>query len=48
MVAIVHGASDYCVSMVVQSQDTARALQQIHKLVVLNGYAQREGEVAAR
>jgi len=48
MVAIVHGASDYCVSMVVQSQDSVRAVQQIHKLVVLNGFTPREQGVAAR
>ncbi len=37
ILAIAHGASDYCVSMVVRSSDTERGVQAIHKLVVLNG-----------
>jgi len=37
IIAIVHGASDYCVSMVVRTDDTERAVRAIHKLVVLNG-----------
>lgn len=39
IIAIVHGASDYCVSMVVRADDTERAVRAIHKLVVLNGGA---------
>jgi len=39
IIAIVHGASDYCVSMVVRADDTPRAVRAIHKLVVLNGDA---------
>lgn len=39
VIAIAHGASDYCVSVVVRSDDTERAVRAIHKLVVLNGDA---------
>ncbi len=39
MLAIAHGASNYCLSMVVESNATETAVRQIHKLVVLNGYA---------
>lgn len=38
ILAIAHGASDYCLSMVVDSKATETALRQIHKLVVLNGF----------
>ena len=47
ILAIAQGASDYSVSMVLRSGGTVTALQQIHKLVVLNGYAadtQRPGQ----
>jgi len=37
ILAIAHGASDYCVSMVVRSQDTEKGVRAIHRLVVLNG-----------
>jgi aspartate kinase len=37
MYAIAHGASNYCVSMVVDAKDTPTAVRQIHTLVVLNG-----------
>jgi len=37
ILAIAQGASDYCVSMVVDTASTAEAVRQIHKLVVLNG-----------
>ncbi|GAB4414377.1 MAG: aspartate kinase [Anaerolineae bacterium] len=37
ILAIAHGASDYCVSMVVRSRDTEKGVRAIHKLVVLNG-----------
>jgi aspartokinase/homoserine dehydrogenase 1 len=37
--AIAQGASNYSVSMVVGAECTETAVQQIHKLVVLNGYA---------
>jgi aspartokinase/homoserine dehydrogenase 1 len=37
--AIAQGASNYSVSMVVGAECTEIAVQQIHKLVVLNGYA---------
>ncbi len=39
VLAIAQGASDYCVSLVVRSSDTTRAVQAIHRLVVLNGYS---------
>lgn len=39
MLAIAHGASNYCISMVVDAEHTQTAVQQIHKLVVLNGKA---------
>ncbi len=35
--AIAQGASNYCISMVVNSGDSETAVRQIHKLVVLNG-----------
>ena len=37
ILAIAQGASDYCVSMVVDTASTAEAVRQIYKLVVLNG-----------
>lgn len=37
ILAIAQGASDYCVSMVVDASSTEEAVRQIHKLVVLNG-----------
>jgi aspartokinase/homoserine dehydrogenase 1 len=37
ILVIAQGTSDYCLSMVVDAQDTQTAVQQIHKLVVLNG-----------
>ncbi len=39
ILAIAQGASDYCVSMVVDTLAAQPAVRQIHKLVVLNGYA---------
>ncbi|MBN1681500.1 MAG: aspartate kinase [Anaerolineae bacterium] len=38
ILAIAQGASDYCLSMIVDANDTQAAVRQIHKLVVLNGY----------
>lgn len=37
VVSIAQGASDYCLSMVVNTADTETALREIHKLIVLNG-----------
>ena len=37
VLAIAQGASDYCLSMVVCSEDSERAVRAIHKLIVLNG-----------
>ena len=37
MLAIAHGASNYCLSMVVESTTTETAVREIHNLVVLNG-----------
>ncbi|WP_119072394.1 aspartate kinase, monofunctional class [Aggregatilinea lenta] len=37
VLAIAHGASDYSLSIVVRAADTERAVQSIHRLVVLNG-----------
>jgi aspartate kinase len=45
ILAIAQGASDYCLSMVVHSSETQNAVQQIHKLVVLNGHS-NNGRVA--
>ncbi|MBI5960487.1 MAG: aspartate kinase, partial [Chloroflexi bacterium] len=42
ILAIAQGASDYCVSMVVRSDTAADAVRQIHRLVILNGYAADE------
>jgi aspartokinase/homoserine dehydrogenase 1 len=39
ILAIAQGASNYSVSMVVGAKATETAVRQIHKLVVLNGYA---------
>jgi aspartate kinase len=37
VLAIAHGASDYSLSIVVRAADTEKAVQSIHRLVVLNG-----------
>lgn len=37
ILSIAHGASNYCISMVVEAEQTQTAVRQIHKLVVLNG-----------
>ncbi|NLF77896.1 MAG: aspartate kinase [Chloroflexi bacterium] len=37
ILAIAQGASDYCVSMIVDTASSVEAVRQIHKLVVLNG-----------
>ncbi|MBN1566175.1 MAG: aspartate kinase, partial [Anaerolineae bacterium] len=38
MLAIAHGASNYCLSMVIESNTTETAVRNIHELVVLNGH----------
>lgn len=37
ILAIAQGASDYCISIVVDANDAEKAVRQIHELVVLNG-----------
>jgi aspartate kinase len=37
VIAIAHGASDYCLSMVIDTHSAEEAIRRIHALVVLNG-----------
>jgi aspartate kinase len=38
ILAIAQGASDYCLSMVIDAEATETAVRQIHGLILLNGY----------
>ncbi len=41
ILAIAQGASNYCVSMTVCSEDAQNAVRAIHKLILLNGHAEK-------